>query len=398
MEAGERMFGSDVGDYGERKLRSLRVRGPFRGPSGYDHHVREFTRELVRQGIQVQLVDVPEWGATRLPANMADPWFEELLRPLDAPLTLHFTMPHQVKIDRTTLNVNYTMFEATRVPESWIEQNLRHDLVVVPTESSRRAWVESGLPEYRIRLCPLGINPRIFSRPVTPLAFRTQLGRPVLDFGARFLNVSELGPRKNIVGLLHAWLDATREDDDAILILKLGRYAPGWFELLMLQMRSLEQETGRHFIDAAPVEMLFDLLPDADMPRLFAVGTHYMSVSHGEGWDQSMVEAAASGLRLIAPDHSAYPTYLTPETATLIPSREVPARFEGDPELQAMFADANWWEPDHEAAVAAIRAAIERPAGGPYGAREEILTHFTWEQSTRQLIEVLNNVLVAAPA
>ncbi|HVB63401.1 MAG TPA: hypothetical protein VNE17_01635 [Nitrolancea sp.] len=382
----------------ERSLRSLRVRGPFRGPSGYDHHVREFTRELVRQGIQVQLVDVPEWGAARLPANMVDPWFEDLVRPLDAPLTLHFTSPTQVKIDRATINVNYTMFKATRVPESWIEQNLRHDLLVVPTESSRRAWIHGGFPEERIRLCPLGINPQLFGQPVKPLSFRTQSGRLVLDVGARFLNVSELGPRKNIVGLLHAWLDATREDDDAILILKLGRYASGWFELLMQQMRQLEQETGRHFMDAAPVEMLFDLLPDAEMPRLFAVGTHYISLSHGEGWDQSMVEAAASGLRLIAPDHSAYPTYLTPETATLIPSREVPARFEGDPKLQTLFAGANWWEPDHESAVAAIRDAIARPTGGPYGAREGILSRFTWEQSTRQLLDVLNDVLVTARA
>ena len=380
----------------ERTLKSLRVRGPFRGPSGYDHHVREFTLELVRQGIQVQLVDVPEWGATRLPPQTVDPWFEELLRPLDSPLTLHFTMPHQVKIDPETLNVNHTTFEATQVPQRWIEQNLRHDQVLVPSESSRRAWINSGYPKERIRLCPLGINPHIFAQPVMPLSFRTQSGRPVLDFGVRFLNVSELGPRKNIVGLLHAWLDATREDDDAILILKLSRNSPGWFELLMLQMRTLERETGRYFIDAAPVEMLFDLLPDTEMPRLFAVGTHYISLSHGEGWDQPMVEAAVSGLRLIAPDHSAYPTYLTPETATLIPSREVPARFEGDPQLQALFADANWWEPNHQAAVAAIRTAIAHPTAGPYGAREGILARFTWEQSTRQLIDALDQLLITA--
>jgi glycosyltransferase involved in cell wall biosynthesis len=329
---------------------------------------------------------------------MVDPWFEELCRPLDVSLTLHFTMPHQVKIDPTTLNVNHTMFEATRIPEAWVEHNLRHDLVLVPTESSRRAWIDSGFPEERVRLSPEGINPHLFAKPVAPLTFRTQAGRPVLDFRARFLNVSELGPRKNIVGLLHAWLDATREDDDAILILKLGRYAPGWFELMLQQMRKLEQETGRHFVDAAPVEMLFDLLSDADMPRLFAVGTHYISMSHGEGWDQTMVEAAASGLRLIAPDHSAYPTYLTSATATLLPSREIPARFEGDPELQAMFAGANWWEPDHQAAVAAIRAAIRRPDQGPYGAREQILTHFTWERATRRLIDVLNDILVTARA
>ncbi|HVX31304.1 MAG TPA: glycosyltransferase [Nitrolancea sp.] len=376
-----------------RRLSSLRVRGPFRGPSGYDHHVREFTRELVHQGVAVQLIDLPSWSPVKLPPSMRDPWFEELERPLDAEITLHFTMPHQVKIDRSTLNVNYTSFESTRVPESWIECNLRHDMVIVTTESSRQAWLNSGMPDERLRVVPLGINPRLYGQAVEPLTFRTQAGRPVLDYTTRFLNVSELGPRKNIVGLLHAWLDATRDDDDAILILKLGRYTPGWFELMLLQMRQLEDSTGRRFADAAPVEMLLDLLPDAEMPRLFAVGTHYISLSHGEGWDQPMVEAAASGLRLIAPDHSAYQAYLTPETATLLPSREVPARFEGDPGLQALFEGSNWWEPDHEAAVAAIRAAIARPTAGPYGARDVVLRDFTWERATSSLVDVLDELL-----
>ena len=372
------------------------MHGPFHGPSGYDHHVREFTRELVRQNIRVELVDCTDWGATRLPSNMIDPWFDSLVRRGDAQAALYFTLPVQVILDRTIPTINYTMFEATRVPDEWIEHNLRHDLVIVPTESSRAAWSASGFPEERIRVSPLGVNPQLFGQPVVPFSFRTQSGRPVSDYRTRFLNVSEIGPRKNLIGLLRAWLTATREDDDAILILKLGRYASGWFELLMMQMRRLEQETGRRFVDAAPVETLFDLLPDADMPRLFAVATHYISLSHGEGWDQPMVEAAASGLRLIAPDHTAYPAYLSPRTATLIPSREVPARFEGDPELQRMFAGANWWEPDHEATVAAIRAAIERPDGGPYGAREAILSRFTWEQATRQLVAILDDALVSA--
>ena len=52
-----------------------------------------------------------------------------------------------------------------------------------------------------------------------------------------------------------------------------------------------------------------------------------MSMSHREGWDHPMVEAGAAAY-LIAPDHSAYRADSTPETATLLPSRTIPARFE----------------------------------------------------------------------
>ena len=48
------------------ELKALQVRGPFKGPSGYEHHVREFVRELVNQGVEVQLTDLPMWGPAKL--------------------------------------------------------------------------------------------------------------------------------------------------------------------------------------------------------------------------------------------------------------------------------------------------------------------------------------------
>ena len=47
-------------------MRALTVRGPFRGVTGYDHHVREFVRELARQGMRVWLLDLPLWSPRKL--------------------------------------------------------------------------------------------------------------------------------------------------------------------------------------------------------------------------------------------------------------------------------------------------------------------------------------------
>lgn len=374
-------------------LTSLRIRGPFRGPSGYDHHVREVTRQIVRRGIRVQLIDVPEWSPVRLPDGLRDPLFESLDISVSAPITVHFTMPHQVLTDPTTLNVNFTTFEASRVPSDWVESNLRHDLVIVPTDSARDAWIASGYPADRIRVCPEGVDPALFGPDVSSLPLATSSGRLVADFRTRFLNVSEIGPRKNLTGLLRAWLQSTRSDDDAILILKLGRYVPERLELWQQQLRGAEREVGRHFVDAAPVEVQFDLMPDALMPRLYAAATDYISMSYGEGWDHPMVEAGACGLHLIAPDHSAYQSYLTPEIATILPCRTIPAHFDGDPALQQLFAGASWWEPDQDAAMAAIRAAIEKPRPQPSPAQEIIRSTLTWEIATDRFLNILDDLL-----
>lgn len=377
-------------------LQRLLIRGPFRGMSGYDRHTRMFTRELAKLVPAVQLMDVRDWGAPPLPTHLLDPWFERLSTPVHAPVTLHFTMPHQVVRVGTAADVNYTMFEADGVPPFWIEHNLGHRLVIVPTESSRQAWLASGYPGERIRVCPLGIDVKLFSGPAKALDIRTASGRPVSEFGTRFLNVSELGPRKNLDGLLEAWLLATTSTDDAVLIVKLSRYRSAMFEIVRRRIEAIERRVGRRIEDAAPVEVLFGMFDDHQMPGLYAAATHYMSMSHGEGWDQPMVEAAVSGLQLIAPDHSAYQAYLTPETATLLPSRLVPVEVE-ESWVQHLFAGLNWWNPDRDAAVAAIRTTIDGQDVRRTGAGEYLAANYSWQQSAQKLAETLSEVTSGLP-
>ncbi len=373
-------------------LTRLRVRGPFRGPSGYDHHVREFVRALHSRGIELELIDLPEWGPVDLPEELRDRWFEELRAPVDAPVMLHFAMPHQVDVDPGRANVIYSMFEGTRVHTLWIGHSLKHDLVIVPTESSREAWVRSGMPADRIAICPLGVNPTAFDGSAEPLPLRGAYGERLSHYRVRFLNLSEISPRKNLVGLLRAWMRATLVEDDTVLIMKLGAYAPGSKARFENQIRSLEGELGRPLADAAPVHFIYELFRDQDMPRLFASASHYISMSFGEGWDQPMVEAAASGLRLIAPDHSAYRAYLDASVAGMIPCREIPVRFDTDASLGELFANANWWLPDEDAAVEHIRNAITGKNEDLPSPRDRIIAELTWAQATDRLLTILDEV------
>jgi hypothetical protein len=67
-------------------------------------------------------------------------------------------MPHQVLPSHGQLTVNYTMFEADQVPPEWVARGRSHDLVIVPTPSSRDAWQGSGYPPGQLRVCPLGVD------------------------------------------------------------------------------------------------------------------------------------------------------------------------------------------------------------------------------------------------
>jgi glycosyltransferase involved in cell wall biosynthesis len=134
------------------------------------------------------------------------------------------------------------------------------------------------------------------------------------------------------------------------------------------------------------------LLSDAEMPGLFAAATHYWSMSHGEGWDQPMIEAGAAGLRLIAPRHSAYLAYLDSSVAQLVPSRGEPVDAAAAPWMIPLFEDARWWTPDPDAAGAALRNALDGRDEPAASLRDRLAREFTWERAAARLIEIMSEL------
>src|SRR5262249_1674474 len=118
---------------------------------------------------------------------------------------------------------------------------------------------------------------------------------------------------------------------------------------------------------------------------------HYVSLSHGEGWDQPMMEAAVSGLALIAPAHSAYLTYLREEDAYLIPSPLRPARIAGrlGPEDRVFFDGVNWWHPDEDAAADIIRRVVRGTAPPKRSPKDRIAAEYTWEKAAAALLAAI---------
>jgi glycosyltransferase involved in cell wall biosynthesis len=376
--------------------RSLIIAGHHRRPTGYGGHIREIARALDQLGIRVQLQELPTGSVGALPEEKRDPWFDTLNRAVGAGVILHICLPHHAKLVEGMLNVNCTTFETTRIPEVWAKLSLTQDLVVLPTESSKQAWMASGIPEEHIRLCPRGVDASRFHPGVEPLQLGSRRGRAVLEYKTRFLNISDFisAPRKNILGMLRVWLKATNANDDAILILKLSGYQYRWWwpDRFNRALVDIEREIGKSRRKAAPIVFNDEVLSEAQMPSVYAAATHYWSMSYGEGWDFPMTEAGATGLHLIAPKHSAYTAYLDESVAQMIPSKRVPADFNGGKGLGKLFTGSEWWEPDEEAAAEFIRQAIRTGEDSMPTARARFASELTWEQTVKRLIGILEEL------
>jgi glycosyltransferase involved in cell wall biosynthesis len=374
-------------------MHSIEVIGPFKGFSGYDRYTREFVRQFLRQGLRVQLTNLAGWSL-EVPPQMREVCFDQLSTPVNADTVLHFTMPIHVETRPYKRNVNYTMFEADRIPKDWAIRAAATDLIVVPTESSFRAWLNSGVPEAKIRICPLGVDGSFFSERAEPLPLRGPEGEPVLSYRCRFLNVAELRPRKNHLGLLRAWIRATKAKDNAILIVKLTVFDPPTLYQFQVDLTEMQSRLGRFFADAAPVIFLVDILSEEQLRSLYQTATHYFSMSKGEGWDLVMMEAAAAGLHLIAPNHSAYGSYLREEEAELIPASLVPAVFESPMRREDLifFDGVLWWQPDENVAVEIIQRIIRSDARTKLLPRDRIIAEYSWANAGQRLIQVLEEL------
>jgi len=376
--------------------RSLIIAGHYRRPTGYGCHTREIVRALDKLGIHVQLLDLPTGSFGSLPEEKRDSWFDTLNRPVSSCAILHICLPQQARIVEGMLNVNCTTFETTRIPETWAKHGLCHDLIVLPTQSSKRAWMASGIAEEHLRLCPLAVDSGRFHPGIEPLRLGRSRGRGVLEYKTRFLNISDFisAPRKNILGMLRVWIKTTRANDDAILILKLSgyRYRWWWPDRFKHALAAIESEIGKSRKEAAPVIFYDQVLTEFQMPSLYAAATHYWSMSYGEGWDFPMMEAGATGLHLIAPKHSAYNAYLDESVAQMIPSKRIPADFNGGEGLGKLFTGSDWWEPNEEAAANFVHQAIRTTGVGLSTARARIAKEFTWERSATRLIEILEEL------
>ncbi|HKS25429.1 MAG TPA: hypothetical protein VJZ76_21750 [Thermoanaerobaculia bacterium] len=378
-------------------IRGLEVVGPFRGATGHDRHTREFVRHLAAQGLPVQLTPLEGWSLP-FPAEARDPRFDALGAAVDADTVLHFAMPTLCRPRPGKVNVNYTMFEADRIPREWAARAAEHAAIVVPTESSRRAWIAGGVAEEKLHIAPLAVDGDYFAAEAAPLPVMLADGRPLASFRHRFLNIADFRPRKNHLGLLRAWTAATRRGDDAILIVKCTAPHRQSLALFQRDVAEMEQRSGRPLGDAAPVLFLNAMLLDEQLRALYRAATHYISMSCGEGWDFPMMEAAVAGLQLIAPRHSAYCEYLGDDDAELLPAALVPAVVEGltGAEDRRWFDGACWWRPDEEAAAGVIRRIVDGRAAPKASPAARIRRVHRWDAAAVRLRDVLEEVTAAS--
>jgi glycosyltransferase involved in cell wall biosynthesis len=356
-------------------ISQLEIFGSARGLTGYDTLVRGVIFALHAKGVRIKLHDFKEWSST---AVLKSPLLDILEQQQISPdWRLSFCLLDQVPL-YPSLNACFTMFEATKISQSWVERSRHLDVTIVPTQFCKNVFEECGV--WNVKVVPLGVDLNLFNEDTEPLGMISEKQSPS-DFSTRFLYVCERSARKNVETLLRAWYKGTKPSDDKCLILKTSSFSEARLRGLVPLVKDLKKRYS-----GAPVFIYSKLLSPEDTAKLFALCTHYISTSRGEGWDLCAHQAAAMGKNLIVPAHTAYLEYLQ-GYAKFVSVKKVPTNQTGV--TRSLYMGAEWFEPNEEEVAEAIKQASS--SDKPDEKALARVRKLTWDNTASKVLAVLED-------
>jgi glycosyltransferase involved in cell wall biosynthesis len=332
-------------------MKQLDVYAPVKDSTGYSHVARDIIDQLMRRHIRVNLTEFLHWCPLEVQLKSDQHEFlgkalENKTLPSHTPvMNLNVCLPEQTRIFCDKRNTIFTMFEVDDIPRSWVPYLHNVDEILVPTDFNRWSFTnKTGIHPDKVRVLPIGFDPERYNDTNTPLPL-TAGGKQILDYTIRFLVVCEISNRKNFWGTLHTFYKVAERVgvDKCCLVLKVGSYS---------KQMSLEEDVAafkKQLVTEGTISDLpyavfnyIPLIPEELHANFIRIGTHYLSTSLGEGWDLSAIQAAACGLHLFVPMHSAYQCWLDQDSVTFLPIAKKMAAFQ-DNATNRLYQGSNWF-------------------------------------------------------
>lgn len=248
----------------------------------------------------------------------------------------------------------FTMWEATKLPPSFRQNMSNFETVMVPSAQNLDLF-EQYHPN--VRLVPLGIDPDRWH-------YRE---RPAVEENFVFLHAGS-GPRKGIDIARDAFAAAFPE----------GSWGDGPVPQLVLK-----SPKGGVF-EHSRVTVIAGKLSPAEEADLYGMAHVFLAPSRGEGFGLQPLQAIAQGIPTIltnAHGHEGFAHLGLGLSATMTQSEYF------------MYGDAGqWWEPDFDEMVDAMRATYrhyDKHRRAAEVASLEATTLWTWDATTRAFLGVL---------
>ena len=331
-------------------------RGFIGGTTGYDNASRGYLLGLDRLGIDVKIE--PMCYGENIFTGGLDPKEESRLRELiDKPyaedkkkILVYHAQPNGVdpvaERERYDKVIILTVWETTKVPDSWIDNANAADAIIIPSKQNEEALKDSGIAS-PIYIVPHGSDCNAFKPENIPLSLTDARDK------FTFLSVFQWQHRKAPEILLKAFWEEFSRDDNVCLIVKTywGSHVISKQESrhIMSQISDYKQRLG--VSDSAPIYLSTSIFEDADLKGLYTTSDCFVLPTRGEGVGLPYMEALSSGIPVIATAWGGSMDFLNSKNSYLVDYQLLPTdsrTTEGiSPNFNQLFTpEMRWAEPD----------------------------------------------------
>lgn len=330
-----------------QKVRVL-IKAPVLTQSGYGEHSREIFKALNSDPAFDVFVESLNWGQcsfltrdSELKQQILECQKKFVLanhqKQTNWDLFVHVTIPNEFE-QKGKINIGVTAgIEVDKASHVWIQKCNEMDLVIVPSEHSKKVLVdtivdwqnkntgETGILKLNkpVIVCPEGVDTSVFKGfrdGELPGGYADIYDKFGWDFEPtfNFLHIGQWGPggfgedRKNIGNLVRYFIEAFQGNKDVGLVLKLNMAKNTVADFETIKSRISQIKANFKPEDVPPIYLLHGNLSEEEMAALY---NHpkiksFISLTHGEGFGRPLLEAAACDLPILATNWSGHLDFL----------------------------------------------------------------------------------------
>lgn len=285
----------------------------------------------------------------------------------------------------TCKNVGFTMWETTKVPESWVKACNQMDAIFVPCSWNAQTFKDSGV-KVPIHVVFPGMDPDDVPSQVAP--------EEKVQDKLQFYSIFQWLERKNPTGLLRAYFAEFQGVEDVRLVLKTYMFANrnNNAQLIADQIGKIQQEM--RFKTIPEVRVLSEFLSHEEMHALHRQSHCFVLPHKSEGWGLPHMDAMSYGNPTIATNFSGNTDFMNSDNSYVIPYQIQPTF--GMPSFIPWYdGTQSWADADQDALRKAMRfvydnreAAFDKGVAG----RNHIVQKFNPENSVKTFIEACEKV------
>ena len=333
----------------------LRYVNPVLDSSGYAACGRSYIRALIEAGNDVSINQVSFEEARPELGSYADYILPNIDKNNNYDVNIVHLTPEQypIHLQYGKVNIGFTVWETTKIPDLWVECCNSMDAIIVPCEWNVKVFRNSGVTvpifcvPHVVDLGDIDTVPEFSVDGVSNTSFK-------------FYSICQFTERKDIISLLKAYWYAFDSNDDVVLILKTYRsnYSDSETKVVIETIKRIKaimpMPDGRGY---PRVNVITDMLSVDEITGLHKYGDCFVSLNRAEGFGLPEAEAATVGNPNIVTGFGGVLEFLNNTNSLLVNYTLTPVS--GMPHIPWYKGDQLWAQADVEHAALCMRKIFD---------------------------------------